>query len=130
MLLPLLAGDIMKKFVIALVALFVISCGTPPPSLVTAQGQQAYKANQLVNELGILQDAAIGANSQKLLSDAHTRLIVVFVKSSVTTIAATPSGWKTTVQTGLAQLKADLGTDEAKYDIFFNLIATIIVGVS
>jgi len=107
------------------------ACPSAPVSVVTPAGQIAYKADQLVNELGILQDAAIGANSEKILSDSSTRLIVTFVKSSVTTIAQTPNGWKTTVTTGLAQLQKDLPpADAQKYSVYFALLNTIIAGIS
>jgi hypothetical protein len=119
----------MKYLFIVLTFGLVIGC-TPPTSVTTPVGKTAYTADQLVNSLGIFQDAAIGANSQKILSDNSTRLIVTYVKSAVTVIKASPNGWQATVAAGLAQLQKDLpAADLAKYQVYINLINSIIVSL-
>lgn len=107
------------------------SCATAPASVVTPAGKAAYSADQVVSAIGIFQDAAISANSSKLISDADTRFIVTFSKSSVATITAAQSGWQAAVITGLSQLNSNLSpSTQTKYSLYIKLIATIIQGIS
>lgn len=121
----------MKSFLIIAIALFTFSCASAPTSVVTPAGKAAYSADQVVSAIGIFQDAAISANSNKLISDADTRLIVTFSKGAVATITAAQSGWQSAVTTGLTQLNNSLSpTAKTKYGSYITLIETIIAGIS
>jgi hypothetical protein len=118
----------MKYLFIVILAL-TVGCGAPT-SVQTPAGKAAYTADQLIVSLGIFQDAAIGANSQKILSDPSTRLIVTFVKSAVTTVQAAPLGWKATVTTGLDSLASSLPPSDAqKYSSYIGLLRTMIASL-
>ena len=93
----------MKYLFLALAAL-TLSCGPKLPANV----QLVYNTDTLVNTIGILQDAAIGANNQKVLSDNDTRVIVTFCNSSLKTIKAAQNGWKAAVTTALTQLQTNV----------------------
>src|SRR5580765_4795076 len=117
------------KYLFVLALTLVVGCGAPS-SVVTPAGQHAYKADQVVNYLGVFQDAAIGANNQNILSTNDTRLIVTFVKSAVTTIGQTPNGWQATVMTALNQLRNTLPKEVVdKYKVYLDLLSTMIASV-
>ncbi len=98
----------------------VADCG----SNVSKQVCASYRA---VNTLGLLQDAAIGANAQSLLNDGETKKIVEFVKSSVTVIKTSLDGWRATVREALMQLRLQLPSVVlTKYSLYFNLLDSII----
>ena len=82
----------------------------PPTTIVTPQGQIAYSADQLVTRIDELQNAAIQANTSGNLSTASTRILVQFAGSADAVLAATPSGWPTTVRTLWTTAKGNLGT--------------------
>lgn len=116
----------MKKY-IALISLVILSACAAPATITTPAGKAAYISDQLINSLGIFQDAAIGSNDQKILSDSSTKLIVTFVKASVNTARQTPSGWKVTISTGLDSLvKALPAADAQKYSAYIGLLKTMI----
>lgn len=90
----------MTKRVAPILILFLfVSCA--PKNIHTPLGRALYTADQVIGSLGIFQDAAIGAHSQGTLSESTTRIIVNFVKSSVTVISASPEGWRPTVSVAL-----------------------------
>lgn len=91
-----------------LVILLAASACAPPPTIVTPQGQTAYRADQIVVRVNELEKAAIAANAQGQLSTDTTRLIVTFCVDADKTLAATPTGWQATVRTGWATLKVSL----------------------
>jgi len=126
----------MKKFIASLSIIVLtlgptISCASAPTSVVTPAGKAAYSADQVVSAIGIFQDAAISANSSKLISDADTRLIVTFSKGAVATITAAQSGWQSAVITALTQLQNALSPSaQTKYGSYITLIKTIVQGIS
>lgn len=119
-----------KSIIVALVIGLSISCASVPTTVTTPAGQYAFKANQAISALSVFQDAAISANSQKLISDKDTGYIVTFVKSTTTTIEAGTAGWKVAVQTGLTQLGKDLSpAANTKYGTYLTLISNIIASI-
>lgn len=96
------------KRLILVACLFLMPACAPPVSVVTPQGQAAYKADQIVTRVNELQNAAIAANTSQQLSTDATRLIVEFCVGADKTLAQTPNGWQATVTIGWASLKASL----------------------
>jgi hypothetical protein len=94
-----------------LLAVFAVmlSIGCAP---VTGRARLYYNLDTAVNAIGILQDAAIGANSEGLISTDRTRIIVTFCNSSLKTIKASPTGWKNTVLAALDELNKNLTPEE------------------
>lgn len=92
------------------VASVLIGCASNAPPTLSPQGTAAFHGTRVVRALSVLQDFAIAAEAQspKLLSTDHTRLVVDFVGASVKVIGAVPGGWKPAVYAGLTQLEHDL----------------------
>ena len=77
-------------------------CVKTPPAL-TPDAAVAYQATRVVKVLDVVRDAAIAANelSPPAISTNDTRTVVLWHKTAVQTIAATPEGWKPTVKTSI-----------------------------
>jgi hypothetical protein len=111
----------------------VQSCASAPTSVVTPQGQAAFKADQFVTALGVLQDSAIAANATTppLISTADTRLIVQFCVGSAQTAKAAVTGWQAGVIQGLTSLQSNLSAAaQTKYGPYLTLLKTILAGIS
>jgi hypothetical protein len=93
--------------VILLVLLAGAGCA-PPVTVVTPQGQTAFRADAVVVRVNELMNAAIAANANAALSVDQTRTIVQFCVAADQTLAATPAGWPTTIRTAWASTKAQL----------------------
>lgn len=96
----------LRVFVLAL-ALSVSACHAPV-TVTTPQGKIAYTADQIVVRVNELENAAIAANGANALPLITTRTLVEFAVSADKTLAATPSGWQTTIQTAWMETKAKL----------------------
>lgn len=103
--------DVVRKLPVVVLAcvlaLGVYGCSAPV-TVVTPQGQAAYKADQVVVRVNELMNAAISANAAKALPDATTRLIVQFCVDADKTLAATPAGWQAIVGTAWQALKGQI----------------------
>lgn len=106
----------MKLSVLACVLALSLSCSHPPVSLSPA-GARLYQANEVVVAIGTLQHAAIELNKTQvcnpppchaLLADANTRIVVDAVADGLTTIKATPDGWKAATSVLLDRITARL----------------------
>lgn len=96
----------MKRYLLVL-CLLTTACAAPV-TIVTPQGQVAYKADQVVVRVNELMNAAISANTANALPTDTTRLIVQFCVSADKTLATTPAGWPTTIATAWRETKAKL----------------------
>jgi hypothetical protein len=101
------AGLLLVGF-LALSSVSLPACTHTPPSVVTAQGQAAFHAEEAVHRLGDLQTVVIAGNKSGLIADATATRIVQFTVASITTLKTTPAGWQATVATGWAELKSVL----------------------
>ena len=102
--------DTAKKLPIVLLAVLLgssMACA-PPPTIVTPQGQVAYKADQVVVRVNELMNAAIAANAANTLPTDTTRTIVSFCVDADKVLAATPNGWQTTLTLAWRTTKAKL----------------------
>jgi hypothetical protein len=95
---PILAGLVALAFL-------ALACGHTPPDL-TPEAQVAFSATRVVKVLDVVRDAAIAANETMppIIKTADTRTVVLWHKTSVQVIAATPGGWKPTVLESLYRL--------------------------
>jgi hypothetical protein len=112
----------MKHLISILLLTFVIGACAPktyPPELA-----KLYNTNMLVNTIGTLQNSAIGLNSQKLLSDTDTRVIVTFSVTSLKLIRDQGLDWKVKVTDLIKGLK-DSGLSQSVLDTFASSITTL-----
>jgi hypothetical protein len=104
----------MKANLIALLAVFALTlapaCARHMPLNLTPQAQAAYKADQVAQRIGELQDTAIALNraTPQVLTDKDAVTVVTFTVSALKTIKAAPDGWQATVLAAYTQLKAAL----------------------
>jgi len=91
-----------------LLALSVPACTKAPPTL-TPEAQIAWHATRVVKILDVVRDAAIAANelTPPVILTKDTRTVVLWHKTSVQVIAATPNGWKPAVKAGIYVLTCD-----------------------
>lgn len=111
----------------------VQSCASAPTSVVTPAGQAAFKGDQFVTAVGVLQDSAIAANATTppLISTADARLIVQFCVGAAQTAKASVTGWQAGVAQGVTSLQANLSpAAQAKYGPYLVLLKTILQGIS
>ena len=99
----------MRRVVLLLAFLSVPACVHQPPTIITPQGHVAFTADQIVQRVNELQNAAIAAEANQALPTKTARLIVTFCVDADKTLAATPQGWQKTVATAWAQVKSDVG---------------------
>jgi len=103
-----------RKLLIAIEAsalsmlLFMAACVHAPSSITTPQGQAAYTADQVVQRVNELENAAIQAEASKALPTNITRIIVQFCVSADMTLKTTPAGWQQTVSVAWKQAKAQI----------------------
>ena len=115
------------KYLLLIPILFLVGCHSAPTTVVTPEGKAAYTADQIIVQLGFLQDVAIKLEASGNLSTATTKVIVKFVVGTVSIVQATPSGATATVRAGLVELKKNLSTDEAnKLASILNVISAMV----
>ncbi len=108
----------MKRFIIAFTIFATVGCA--PPAAVggrstanlTAPGIRALQTTEVVKVLDIIRDTAIDGNATNVISTPTTTKIVTWHKVTLQTIQSTPDGWKTTVLSGLDNLKSALPSNE------------------
>ena len=95
---------------VLLVLLLAGAACAPPVTVVTPQGQTAYKADQVVLRVNELMNASIAANAAvpPALDTNTTRILVQFCVAADQTLAAAPAGWPQTLSTAWASTKAQL----------------------
>lgn len=115
----------MKRLIFVLLLLSVPACaGNSQPQL-TAQGQAAVTAAEVVKGLDVIRDTA-----QAVLSPSSARIVTLFHESAVQVIAAVPSGWKPTVLAAFDQLQKDLpASDWTRISPYITLAKTLIASV-
>lgn len=98
---------------VTILALTLAQCASSPPNLSPA-ATAAFNNTRIIKSLDLLRDTAIEANAQErpLISEATTRKVVTWHRSTLLIIKATSFGWQATVQTGLEQLIAGLPAGE------------------
>lgn len=105
----------LRRPILLVVLLVCASCASAPPSLSQA-GVAAFHATRIVQELDLMRDAAIGANSltPPLLSADTTRKVVTWHRATLRTIQAVPNGWLLTLSAGLDQLVLSVPAEERR----------------
>jgi hypothetical protein len=103
----LLARSALVFFVAGALA-FQNACIHAPSSVTTPAGKTAYTADQIVQRVNELQNAAIQAQQTGGLSEPTTAIIVRFCVSAAQTLKATPAGWQQTVLTAWTTAKSQL----------------------
>lgn len=101
----------MKKLVLALMPILMLAaCAPTLPASYSPQAQVAYKADDIINKLDLLTDAAISLNTNGLLSDIDTAHVRDFVLPAVHTvrILGVSGNPVAAVQAGLDALKGEL----------------------
>jgi hypothetical protein len=117
-----------RSLLIVLALALACACAKAPPDLSPA-GTAAFHATRVVKALDQFRDIATAANAETppLISTVTTRQIVLYHRSAVTTIGATPSGWVATVQAGLDEVKDRLPSTERKLlDPYIVFVQTLI----
>jgi|WetSurMetagenome_2_1015567.scaffolds.fasta_scaffold92207_4 hypothetical protein len=100
----------MRSRVIAgviLVAFMTVGCH-PPVNIVTPEGKKIYTANEVLKRVEELQNAAIKADTQKVIPTHTARIIVQFTVSSARTIGMVSDGWGIVVAKAWAEVKAQI----------------------
>ena len=101
----------MNKIIwIVLLSATLASGCTPPPTIVTPQGQTAFKADQAVIRVNELMNAAIAANTATPsgLDTATTRTIVQWAVSADQILASTPQGYIATLRASWTALQPQI----------------------
>ncbi len=96
--------------VMLVVLLAGAACAPPPVTVVTPQGQTAFKADAAVIRVNELMNAAIAANATVPpgIDTNTTRILVQFCVAADQTLAQTPAGWAATLQAAWTATKAQL----------------------
>lgn len=100
----------MKSFVLIVCLTLSSACASAPPTIVTTPGKVAYTADQIVQRVNELENAAIAANGAQQLPTTTTREIVEFCVAADKTLATTPTGWQATLSTAWTLAKGKIGT--------------------
>lgn len=105
---------------IILIALLFAGCAKAPPSL-TPVSLKVWQANEVVNVIGAVEQAAIAFNGQTvcsadpvpvcspMLSEQATRIVVSACVFAIRTIQAYPDGWYATGLSAVTQIESNLG---------------------
>lgn len=96
----------MKRWVFLLIGTMALaSCTKQPPDL-SPDAVIAFQATRVVKVLDVVRDAAIAANelSPPALTTDTTRTVVLWHKTAIQVIQATPGGWKPTVKASIYAL--------------------------
>jgi hypothetical protein len=120
---------LLPLLVVGLLALPSASCTKAPPNL-TPKGKAAFQKLAVLKDLDLLRDIAIAANDNGVLSEADTRKVVQYHKSTVLIMQASDLGWKAAVEQGLTELKTNLTSPGAQRLLpYITLITTVLVEV-
>jgi hypothetical protein len=94
-----------KRLLIVLLVIGSFGCTKQPPDL-TPEAKTAFYATRVIKVLDVVRDAAIAANElvPPAIQTNDTRTVVLWHKTAVQTIAASPGGWKLTVKAGIYAL--------------------------
>jgi hypothetical protein len=105
-------------------------CANAPPNL-TPEATAAFHATRVVKALDLVRDFAVDGEAQtpKVLSTAHARIVVDFHEAAVRTIHAVPTGWKPTVTAALDELRGKLGAEYPQLEPYVNLVKTLIASL-
>jgi hypothetical protein len=97
-----------KRLLIVLLVIGSFGCTKQPPDL-TPEAKTAFYATRVIKVLDVVRDAAIAANElvPPIILTNDTRTIVLWHKTSVQVIAASPGGWKPTVVASIYVLTCD-----------------------
>ncbi len=116
----------MKRLILIALLLSVPACaGNAQPQL-TAQGQAAVTATEVIKGLDVIRDTA-----QSVLSVSSARTVTIFHESAVKVIAAAPGGWKPTVLAAFDQLQKDLpAADWTRISPYITLAKTLIASAT
>jgi len=102
--------------ILILLVVVAAACGKNPPTL-SPTGVRYYQADRGVVAIGTIQHVAIQLNQVQvcdpqpchpLLSENNTRSVVDASTIALTTIRATPQGWKAALETALARIEERL----------------------
>ena len=120
----------MRRLIPLLALVLMLGCAKAPPNL-TPQATAAFHATRVVKALDLVRDFAIDGEAQtpKVFSTAHTRIVVDFHESAVRIIHAAPDGWKPAVTAALNELPGKLGADYGKIAPYVNLVKTLIASL-
>ena len=112
----------MKRLLLIGLLLTVPACaGNAQPQL-TAQGQAAVTATEVIKGLDVIRDTA-----QLVLPVSSARKVTIFHESAVKVIAAAPAGWKPAVLAAFDQLQGDLpSADWIRISPYVTLAKTLI----
>ena len=95
----------MRRRLLALVAVLALAglplvpaCVHPPTSQLSPAGQTAYTADQIVTRITELERAVIEADATGGMARADARVVIQFCVDAHKVLAATPSGWRQTLQ--------------------------------
>ena len=90
----------MKRALLVLLMLAVLPACTKAPPDLSPEAVVAFHALRVIKVLDVARDAAIAANelTPPVIQTDATRTVVLWHKTAVQTIAATPGGWKPTVK--------------------------------
>lgn len=101
----------MKRILFVLMLALAPACAHPPPTVTTQAGQIAFTADQIVQRVNELQNAAISAEASKDdLQTSTARLIVTFCVEADKTLQTTPAGWQATVLKAWSLAKGQIGS--------------------
>lgn len=117
------------RYAIVALALSLPACA-PPPTIVTQQGQIAYKADQVVVRINELMNAAIAANAANALPTDTTRTIVSFCVEADKVLAVTPNGWQQTLTLAWQSAKAKLPKIDNPSIVAAMGAVDVVIGVS
>lgn len=100
---------------------FTVSTGCGPK--IPPELRPLYNLDSLVSSIGLLQDAVIGAESNKVITTNDARVIVTFCNNSLKTIKdGTQFGWKVSIINELDRIKPNLNNR-------FNTLITVIESI-
>jgi hypothetical protein len=103
----------MKKLIgVVLLAVALVgttACGSHMPPNLTPQAQVAYTADQVVVQVGIVQQAAIDATLAKKVKDADGDTIVTWTRATIKGLGELPGGgWKAAALSAYPDVRAAL----------------------
>lgn len=100
----------MKRILFVLTLALAPACAHPPPTVTTQAGKIAFTADQIVQRVNELQNAAISAEASKDLQTSTARLIVTFCVEADKMLQTTPAGWQATVLKAWSLAKGQIGS--------------------
>lgn len=119
----------MNRIIIAILLFSSISCAQNAVPNLSPAGTAAYQGTKVILALDVIRDATIAlANvNPPIVRREESVRIVEWHKAAITTIHASPSGWKATVATGLNEVRNNLNPQEKQQlGPYFSLAQTLI----